>query len=333
MSKNAILKAQSLMRVGRSDDAHRLLRELLNHNPDYLPGWQLMVRVARSREEAVFCLENILRLKPGDPWAVNQLLRLRDEEQVDYVRRPLTPSTSALDAEEESDTGSSGDSPIRIRSYLDLPDDDDGLVGWEEDAPPDVEPHEPEPAEPTVIVVEAPELVAMEAAVEQEPPIAEPEPPPSPPEHHERRSPFPIIIGVIAGMALVAAVLVGIGFSNQPDVPRVMPVSDAHRTVYEAIIERGQTTSSEINGLYDAHNYLLTVEAPDTIVVTVSGVDGANPEVYLYAADGETILGYDDDSAGGQDAQLTGELPIAGTYIIRVRMWEPGSYVLRVESP
>ena len=53
-----------------------MLKRTLAQNKDDVFAWAAMVQAAGSREEAIFCLNQVLRLKPDDSWAINHLRRL-----------------------------------------------------------------------------------------------------------------------------------------------------------------------------------------------------------------------------------------------------------------
>lgn len=79
MEDQMLRRAADMAREGRIQDARYLIRDILAANPDHLQSWGLMFRLARSPEEALICLNHILRIKPGDHWATTQRDRLKSE--------------------------------------------------------------------------------------------------------------------------------------------------------------------------------------------------------------------------------------------------------------
>jgi hypothetical protein len=71
-----VRQAIQLLQAGKRTEARELLKRTLAQNKDDVFAWAAMVRAAESREEAVFCLKQVLRLKPDDSWAINHLRRL-----------------------------------------------------------------------------------------------------------------------------------------------------------------------------------------------------------------------------------------------------------------
>ncbi|NDJ52624.1 MAG: hypothetical protein GYB68_06010, partial [Chloroflexi bacterium] len=121
--QDALLEAISLIRLGKIEDARGLIIAVLRQDRDNAIAWALMYQVALNDEDRRACIENVLRLRPDDPWALERLEALNQppsparppwEELLDdaegdplAVRSSLLPEwvtgeTEALDAEEDN---------------------------------------------------------------------------------------------------------------------------------------------------------------------------------------------------------------------------------------
>jgi hypothetical protein len=74
--EQATKRAIELLRAGEKDGAREILKGVLRRDRDNPLAWAAMVQAAASDQEAILCLKQVLRLKPGDPWATKQLQRL-----------------------------------------------------------------------------------------------------------------------------------------------------------------------------------------------------------------------------------------------------------------
>jgi hypothetical protein len=364
-TEDILLRARALIRVGRRAEAHNLLRALLNQQRDNAAAWRLMVRVARSQEEAIFCLKHVLRLNPGDEWAVNTLLKLRDL----HPERPASaPARRTLPRPPEPPD--SGDT-IEAVSFL------------EESPPPAIEEEpaaEPEPeteddddvltvltagaevteAEASVFFEEVSELddllgmtpaeatpfddVTLDLGPEwlgelpSEPRYPIPDwdsitdsyPRPELVEKAGRLRAGRMVLVAVLMVALVAGTVITVRSALIASQVVVPAIRDAHATTKNALIMPGTQVTDRTEGTFDAHNYLIDLSEGQQISLRVEGIDGANPEVFLYAPEGDNALAYDDASGDGR-AALSMTVPKEGRYIIRVRLWEPGTYRLIVQ--
>lgn len=78
-AEEAVQRAIELFRVGQRDKAREILKGVLRQDRENPLTWAAMAQVAASNQEAILCLRQVLRLKPGDPWATEQLQRLDAE--------------------------------------------------------------------------------------------------------------------------------------------------------------------------------------------------------------------------------------------------------------
>jgi predicted Zn-dependent protease len=72
-----IQHAIALIRAGDRVTARDILREVVTHQPDDVRLWALLAQVTLTREETLAALRHVLRLKPGDEWALMRLRQLR----------------------------------------------------------------------------------------------------------------------------------------------------------------------------------------------------------------------------------------------------------------
>jgi hypothetical protein len=72
----AVQRAVELIKAGRKADARDALKAVIAKDRDDPLAWAAMVQAVESRQEAIFCLKQVLRLKPGDAWATDRLRRL-----------------------------------------------------------------------------------------------------------------------------------------------------------------------------------------------------------------------------------------------------------------
>jgi len=97
MYDESVRRAIKLVQSGQRAEARDLLRRILIEDRDNLLAWGAMVRAVERRRDKVFCLRQVLRLKPNDAWAIGYLERLGAPVE------PLPPST----AESTGEAGSS----------------------------------------------------------------------------------------------------------------------------------------------------------------------------------------------------------------------------------
>ena len=110
-----VRRAIQLLQAGKRTEARELLKRLLAQNRDDVFAWAALVQAAEGQEEAVFCLKQVLRLKPGDPWATNYLHRLEGPAtQPAPVSKHVPPFTSSPEAESGRDQAMHSQvSPVR----------------------------------------------------------------------------------------------------------------------------------------------------------------------------------------------------------------------------
>jgi hypothetical protein len=100
MSDDLVQRAVAQAKAGNRDEARKLATQVIRTNPDNVAAWVVMAQVVKDRKQAIDCLENVLRLEPGHPWATIHLGRLKGESQA--------PAKSTPSRAPEPDPGESG---------------------------------------------------------------------------------------------------------------------------------------------------------------------------------------------------------------------------------
>ena len=76
----ALQHAIELASTGKKAEARASLKEIVRNDKNNVTAWRWLAQVAESRQAAITCLQQVLRLKPGDEWAT-KVLSLLDDEQ------------------------------------------------------------------------------------------------------------------------------------------------------------------------------------------------------------------------------------------------------------
>ncbi len=91
--ESLVQRARLLARSGRLEEARELLQQVLNREQDCAAAWTLMAELADSRDEAIRCLGQVLRIEPHNRHAYRYLKRLKAVEAHQgilwYVRAAL----------------------------------------------------------------------------------------------------------------------------------------------------------------------------------------------------------------------------------------------------
>jgi hypothetical protein len=101
---DAIQRAVALAKAGRRDQAHQILRQVLQKDTDNVSAWVAMAQLSRTRVEAIYCLQQVLRLRPDNPWATTHIRRLSSlEAQGTPPPERLVEEATVPSFEEEAD--------------------------------------------------------------------------------------------------------------------------------------------------------------------------------------------------------------------------------------
>lgn len=82
-----LLDAIELVQAGRRREALPLLRELIREDNNFEDAWLWMSVAVDSIDQSVVCLDNVLRINPGNVQAAAALYRLREAEILSENRR------------------------------------------------------------------------------------------------------------------------------------------------------------------------------------------------------------------------------------------------------
>ena len=82
-----LMDAIDLIKEDRREEARRLLRELIQENNDFEDAWLWMSVAVDSLDQSSLCLDNVLRVNPGNSGAAGALYRIRKPEILEERRR------------------------------------------------------------------------------------------------------------------------------------------------------------------------------------------------------------------------------------------------------
>lgn len=82
-----LLDAVDLIKDNRREDAHALLRDLIREDSDFEDAWLWMSVAVGTLDQASVCLDNVLRINPGNYEAAGALYRIRIPEMEMKKRR------------------------------------------------------------------------------------------------------------------------------------------------------------------------------------------------------------------------------------------------------
>src|SRR5574341_1396412 len=79
-------EAKRLAKAGRKAEARQIASRMVRKEKDNVAAWVVLAQVVDTREQAIDCLKQVLRLEPGHPWAMMHLNRLTEQ-----AARPAAP--------------------------------------------------------------------------------------------------------------------------------------------------------------------------------------------------------------------------------------------------
>ena len=82
-----LLDAIDLVKANRGTEAQPILRGLIRENGDFEDAWLWMSVAVDSIDQAVLCLDNVLRINPDNVNAATALYRLRMAELASQQKR------------------------------------------------------------------------------------------------------------------------------------------------------------------------------------------------------------------------------------------------------
>lgn len=75
-----LLDAIELVKADRRPEAARILRQLIHEDNDFEDAWLWMSVAVESLDQSGVCLDNVLRVNPGNTAAASALHRIRSPE-------------------------------------------------------------------------------------------------------------------------------------------------------------------------------------------------------------------------------------------------------------
>ena len=82
-----LMDAIELVKEDRREEARRLLRELIQEDNNFEDAWLWMSVAVDSLDQSSLCLDNVLRVNPGNSEAAGALYRIRKPEILEEKRR------------------------------------------------------------------------------------------------------------------------------------------------------------------------------------------------------------------------------------------------------
>src|SRR5688572_22035555 len=76
-----------LAQQGHRDQAREALKALLREDPTNADAWLALAKLAESKQDAILCLERVVRLQPDNQRAAHALSRLIDSTPAAPLRR------------------------------------------------------------------------------------------------------------------------------------------------------------------------------------------------------------------------------------------------------
>ncbi len=82
-----LLDAIDLIKEDKQQEAYDILRGLIQEDGNFEHAWLWMAVVVKSLDQAIVCLDNVLRVNPENASAASALYRLRESEMIMEKRR------------------------------------------------------------------------------------------------------------------------------------------------------------------------------------------------------------------------------------------------------
>ncbi|MDX2076769.1 MAG: hypothetical protein SFZ02_10085 [bacterium] len=82
-----LLDAVDLIKEDKQQEAYDILRSLIQEDGNFEHAWLWMAVVVKSLDQAIVCLDNVLRVNPENTSAAGALYRLRESEMLMEKRR------------------------------------------------------------------------------------------------------------------------------------------------------------------------------------------------------------------------------------------------------
>jgi tetratricopeptide (TPR) repeat protein len=124
--------------------------------------------------------------------------------------------------------------------------------------------------------------------------------------------------------------------SNGGENDRIGPDNSALglRSSNQGTLSPGSQVTASLDTIFEAHDWTFEGQAGQVITLRCTAAPGAetDPRINLLAPDGSWLIA-DDDGGEGLSSRISDfELPVDGTYTVKVDVFELGEYVLVLES-
>jgi serine/threonine-protein kinase len=106
------------------------------------------------------------------------------------------------------------------------------------------------------------------------------------------------------------------------------------RSSNQGTLSPGNPASASLNTIFEAHDWSFEGQAGQVVTISATAAPGAetDPRINLLAPDGSWLIADDDGGDGLNSLIANFELPVDGTYTVKVDVFELGEYVLVLES-
>jgi len=104
---------------------------------------------------------------------------------------------------------------------------------------------------------------------------------------------------------------------------------DGLNTTQTNTISVGDSQTVTLDGFFDAHNWELTLNSGDSVVVRADAIGDSDPRMKVYAPNGELLD--ENDDTNGLGAEISIISGGGGTYTIRIDMLTTGDYTISVQ--
>jgi hypothetical protein len=131
----------------------------------------------------------------------------------------------------------------------------------------------------------------------------------------------------------IGADMVATAGAQEGGLPQYTGGDSMQTTLLELIPLNVQQQASIASGV-EAHNWVFEGQGGQTVVVNVTGLNGADPRARLIDPDGAVLVEMDDIDldAGKKDVSIVTKLPVTGLYTVRVDLIAPGDYQIIIEG-
>jgi hypothetical protein len=89
-ASDAVQRAVDLAKEGKKAEARQILEGVISRGKDNPRAWAVLAQLAETHNEERYCLEQVLRIVPGNSWAKMRIERLHEPEP-EPVPKPEPP--------------------------------------------------------------------------------------------------------------------------------------------------------------------------------------------------------------------------------------------------